>query len=114
VGAAQEGPAWNVDRRIGFPYGGVPDPICPVSMPIAVRTLFFAAYKDLLGRATMEVELPEGATVGDLVAGLRERGRPFSDLPERPAIAVNREYAPPDLELGAGDEVAFIPPVAGG
>ena len=83
-------------------------------MPIAVRTLFFAAYKDLLGRATMEVELPEGATVGDLVAGLRERGCPFADLPERPAIAVNRKYAAPDVELGAGDEVAFIPPVAGG
>ena len=83
-------------------------------MPIAVRTLFFAAYKDLLGRAAMDVELPEGATAGDLVAELRGRGHPFVGLPERPAIAVNREYAVPEVVLGTGDEVAFIPPVAGG
>ncbi len=83
-------------------------------MPFAVRALFFASYRDLLGRAAMEVELAEGATVGDLVAGLRGRGHPFADLPERPAVAVNRAYAAPDVELDAGDEVAFIPPVAGG
>ncbi len=83
-------------------------------MPIVVRTLFFAAYRDLLGRAALDVELPEGATVGELVVEVRGWGHPFADLPERPAIAVNRRYASPEVELGAGDEVAFLPPVAGG
>jgi len=83
-------------------------------MPFAVRTLFFASYRDLLGRATLDVELPEGATVGDLVVGLRGRGHPFAGLPERPAVAVNRKYAAPEMALRDGDEVAFIPPVAGG
>lgn len=83
-------------------------------MSIAVRTLFFAAYRDLVGAAQLPVELPEGSTVGDLVANLRERGHPFSSLPPEPAIAVNRAYARQDAPLGGGDEVAFIPPVAGG
>ena len=43
-------------------------------MPIAVRTLFFAAYRDLVGRSSMDVELPEGSSVGDLVAALRGSG----------------------------------------
>lgn len=79
-----------------------------------VRTLFFASYRDLVGASEVPVELPTGATVADLVASLRKRGRPWADLPVDPAIAVNRTYAEAGQVLGAGDEVAFIPPVAGG
>ena len=81
---------------------------------MAVQALFFAAYRDLLGTKGFTVDLPEGATVADLVADLRARGAPFSALPAEPAVAVNRSYAGPDERLEAGDEVAFIPPVAGG
>jgi molybdopterin converting factor small subunit len=38
----------------------------------------------------------------------------WEDLPEEPTVAVNREYSRPDRELHAGDELALIPPVAGG
>lgn len=62
----------------------------------------------------MSLEVPDGSTVGDLVADLRARGEPFARLPVEPAIAVNRSYAAPAHPLGRGDEVAFIPPVAGG
>lgn len=83
-------------------------------MSISVRTLFFAAYRDLVGAPELAVELGEGATVADLVAELRGRGHPFDGLPAEPAVAVNRTYAGPGEPLGGGDEVAFIPPVAGG
>ncbi|MCH7532418.1 MAG: molybdopterin converting factor subunit 1 [Gemmatimonadetes bacterium] len=83
-------------------------------MSVSVRTLFFAAYRDRLGLSELTVELAQGATVADLVAELRGRGSPFDILPEQPAVAVNRTYAMLDEPLGAGDEVAFIPPVAGG
>lgn len=81
---------------------------------MSVQALFFAAYRDLLGTKTLTVDLPDGATVADLVVELRGRGAPFSALPEDPAVAVNRAYALPNERLQAGDEVAFIPPVAGG
>lgn len=81
---------------------------------VSVQTLFFAAYRDLLGTKGLTVDLPEGATVADLVAELRGRGAPFDSLPVEPAVAVNRAYAAPGERLSAGDEVAFIPPVAGG
>ena len=58
--------------------------------------------------------LPEGASARELVAELRSRGAPFDRLPERPAVAVNESWASLDTPLGPGDEVAFIPPVAGG
>lgn len=79
-----------------------------------VRTLFFATYRDLVGSSEIEVEVPAGTTVSDLVRELRARGEPFEALPADPAVAVNRRYSSTDTELGAGDEVAFIPPVAGG
>ncbi len=81
---------------------------------MSVQALFFAAYRDLLGTSKLDVHLPEGATVGDLVRELRGRGAPFDALPRDPAVAVNRSYALPSETLKPGDEVAFIPPVAGG
>lgn len=83
-------------------------------MTLPVTTLFFAAYRDLLGTSELTVELGTGATIGDLVRELRSRGAPFDTLPEEPAVALNRSYAGLSDPLSAGDEVAFIPPVAGG
>jgi molybdopterin converting factor subunit 1 len=79
-----------------------------------VRSLFFALYRDLAGAAELDVELPPGATAGTLVQALRSRGGAFERLPAEVAIAVNREYASLDAPLRDGDEVALIPPVAGG
>lgn len=81
---------------------------------MSVQALFFAAYRDLLGTPSLRVDLPEGSTVADLVRELRGRGAPYDALPREPAIAVNRAYALHSEKLSAGDEVAFIPPVAGG
>ena len=83
-------------------------------MSVSVNTLFFAAYRDLVGSGELVVELAEGSTVADLVAELRGRGAPFDALPAEPAVAVNRSYAFLDELLADEDEVAFIPPVAGG
>jgi len=79
-----------------------------------IRSLFFASYRDLAGLDELQVELPAGARVADLVAGLRARGGGLARLPESPVAAVNMDYAPLATPLRDGDEVAFIPPVAGG
>lgn len=79
-----------------------------------VRALFFASYRDLSGTDALDVELPDGARAADLVARLRGAGGSWESLPPRPAVAVNLDYAPLDTPLSHGDEIAFIPPVAGG
>lgn len=83
-------------------------------VPISVTALFFASYRDMVGASSLSVEVMEGATVADLVEALRGRGAPFDALPVEPAVAVNRTYAFLNEPLGRDDEVAFIPPVAGG
>lgn len=88
---------------------GVPFPEMPT-----IRTLFFASYRDLAGADELAVSLPEPARVADLVDALRARGGAWSKLPACPAVAVNLEYASPGQTLREGDEVALIPPVAGG
>jgi molybdopterin synthase catalytic subunit len=80
---------------------------------IRVRCLFFAAYRDLAGADQLEIELPREVTVSDLVRHVRER-LGSEALPSRPVVAVNQEYASLDAIVREGDEVAFIPPVAGG
>jgi molybdopterin converting factor subunit 1 len=78
-----------------------------------LSVLLFASYADALGGPKIEIELPGGSTVADLVATLRERAGSHV-VPPRPLVAVNAEYAHPELLLNPTDEVAIIPPVAGG
>lgn len=80
---------------------------------ISVRTLFFGVYGELAERREGSTELPPGSTVADLVDTLRESGG-LEWLPERVVVAVNQSYAETGTPLSNGDEVALIPPVAGG
>ena len=80
---------------------------------MTVRILLFASYADAFGAPEIQLELPPAATVGDLVAAVRAR-KEGKRLPVRPLVAVNKVYAAYDRLLGAQDEVALIPPVAGG
>jgi molybdopterin converting factor subunit 1 len=73
----------------------------------------FASYAEAFGRPQVDLRLPPGATVGDMVERIRAH-RDGGDLPDQPLVAVNLEYAQYDRVLEAGDEVALIPPVAGG
>ena len=79
-----------------------------------VKVRLFAFYREALGREEIDVELPAGATVAHVFDGLF--GGPIAErLPRKTTMyAVNQTYQPPDTPLRDGDEVAFIPPVAGG
>ena len=57
----------------------------------------------------MEVELPDGARVGDVWGALE-----LGEEPPGILFAVNRDYAERNAALSSGDEVAVIPPVSGG
>ena len=80
---------------------------------MTVTLLLFASYADALGASSLVVDLPAGSTIADVVSSIRRR--PGADrLPPSPLVALNERYASLDHEVRAGDEVALIPPVAGG
>jgi molybdopterin converting factor subunit 1 len=80
---------------------------------MTITALFFASYADAFGRDRLEMNVPAGATVGDLLRELQALD-PERRLPPAPLVAVNERYARHDHILRPGDEVAVIPPVAGG
>jgi molybdopterin converting factor subunit 1 len=79
-----------------------------------VRLLYFAVLRDITGRSESTVSLREGTRATDVWRSLREQYAQLADYRQPPMIAVNESYATPDTVLRDGDELAFIPPVAGG
>lgn len=80
---------------------------------MTVTVLLFASYADALGANEFALDVADGATVNDVLGHVRSlpgAGR----LPSAPLVAVNERYAKLGRVLAAGDEVAIIPPVAGG
>jgi molybdopterin converting factor subunit 1 len=80
---------------------------------MTVTVLLFASYADVFGSSEVDVAVEPGATVGEVVrqlAGLAGGAQ----LPPRPVVAVNQSYATYDQRVESGDEIAVIPPVAGG
>jgi len=81
---------------------------------VKVRLLYFAVLRDIAGKGEEVIELPEGTRAADVWSGLRAKHRELSRYERPPLTAVNENYVPADQLLRDGDEVAFIPPVAGG
>jgi molybdopterin converting factor subunit 1 len=79
-----------------------------------VRFLLFALYRDMAGVPELELDVRDGCDAAAAVAELRAHSGRLATLPERPVIAVNREYATLSAVLSDGDELALLPPVAGG
>jgi sulfur-carrier protein len=80
---------------------------------LTVRVLLFASYADTLGFDSVELRLTPPATVGDVVDRLR--ALPGGErLPPKPLCALNLTHVRSDTPLSGGDELAVLPPLAGG
>jgi molybdopterin synthase catalytic subunit/molybdopterin converting factor small subunit len=79
---------------------------------IRVRVLAFGVLKDALGAAPASFELPQAATVADLLAHIAH-AHPHASL-QGIAVSVNADYATALQPLRNGDEVGLLPPVSGG
>ena len=79
-----------------------------------VRVLYFASFRDAAGRSEENREIPTGTRVCDLWEILSREFPAFSRFPKMPPAAVNQLYQPGHVPLEDGDEVAYLPPVAGG
>lgn len=80
-------------------------------MKCTVKT--FGITREITGAREVELEVAEGATVGEFKHALFKQYPGLSKLTSL-FVAVNHEYARDDQSLQAGDEIALIPPVAGG
>jgi molybdopterin synthase catalytic subunit/molybdopterin converting factor small subunit len=77
-----------------------------------VRVLPFGVLKEWLGSSASTIELPDGATVADLLRRLADghTAQRLSGI----AVSVNADIATSAQALHDGDEVGLLPPVSGG
>jgi len=89
----------------------------PGAIPKAasVQVLYFAGARDVVGVREETVAIaPEGCTVEALAAQLFTLHPALAPHARSLRLAVNGEYARASDPVRRGDEVAVIPPVAGG
>jgi molybdopterin synthase catalytic subunit len=85
-----------------------------VSASLRVTVLYFAILRERLGVERETLDLPAGADVRAARAAIAARHPDIAPLLPRVATAVNRAIASETQSLAEGDEIALIPPVAGG
>lgn len=78
------------------------------------RIQLFAAAKQWAGTATLDLELPPAATVGELRQALTARIPQLATFGKHLRLAVNSQYANDSMPLPERAEIACIPPVSGG
>ena len=79
-----------------------------------VRVLFHSYFRELTGRAELEVEVAEGTTLSELVNRLQEEFPKLKAMDRSTLKAVGVEYQSDEYVLSDGDEVSLFPPVQGG
>ena len=67
-----------------------------------VRVLFFGVLRDLAGKASDSIGLPENAKLGDVLSHYEEVIPRLKDTASSLAMSVNQEYAGPGTRLRAG------------
>ena len=86
----------------------------PEVNPVKLQIKLFAVAKQRLGRGTIELELPETATVRQLRGAIVEQFPALADVVQHARIAVDNDYAADAALIGLNSEIAIIPPVSGG
>ena len=79
-----------------------------------IRVLAFAGARDAIGVAELSLSLAGPTTARALLERLCREHPPLAPYAGSLRLAVNGAYAAWDDPVADGDEVAIIPPVAGG
>jgi molybdopterin converting factor small subunit len=83
------------------------------SVTLDISVLAFAAYADRLGWRRQALSVAAGSTVADVVSACRHMPG-GSVLPASPLVARNARFVTLEEPVTVGDEIALMPPVAGG
>ena len=70
--------------------------------------------KDIAGRSSDELELPEGVTIGDVFDRYAEAVPRLREYAGSIVLARNHEFSKRSEAVAEADEIAFLPPVSGG
>ena len=79
-----------------------------------IRLLYFAVIREITEKNHEDMDLDASATVRQLLVRFVEQYPKTEGVIAACRIAVNQDFVPLDHILRPNDEVAFIPPVAGG
>ena len=79
-----------------------------------VRVQFYAQLRDLIGIDALEVELPQGATVRELLRGLYAQKPALREHDKSILVGAGLEFVDRNYKLNPGEEIAIMPPVQGG
>ena len=74
----------------------------------------FATLKERIGASTVTLEIAETGTVSDLLAELLRLYPNLQPFKKNIIVSINQEFAGPEKQILAGDEIALFPPVSGG
>ena len=81
-------------------------------MPLRVQ--FFSQLKEIIGAGEMEIDLPAGATVADLLAQLYQAHPALEKWDRNLLIGAGVEFVGRDHVIQPNDAIAVMPPVQGG
>ncbi len=79
-----------------------------------IEVRFFARYAELVGVERLALPFDGPVTVRDLLTRIRSTVPGAEVIPPRPLCALNAVQARGDEIVHEGDELAILPPVAGG
>lgn len=85
-----------------------------LGIAMRVKVLYFGRLKELSGSSEESIELRDGARIEDLFAHCCSARPELRKFRSSLVAARNREFAPWETPLRAGDEIGFLPPVSGG
>jgi molybdopterin converting factor subunit 1 len=85
-----------------------------VDRKMLVHVRFFAAHREATGQSAYQADVPAGTRAREAMRLLIARFPALDGHASAVAYAVNQTVVPPDTELHEGDELALLPPMAGG
>jgi len=81
---------------------------------VQIRVQFFSQLKEITGAADRTIDLPDGATVEELLGQLYRSHPPLQKWDKNILIGAGVEFVERDYRIQPDDEIAIMPPVQGG
>jgi molybdopterin synthase catalytic subunit len=79
-----------------------------------VRVQFYSHLRDLAGANEMSVDMPESATVSDLLEKIYAAKPALRPADKTALVAAGVEFVARTYRLNSGEEISVMPPVQGG